>query len=746
MSRFTAFMLWSVPFMLAMLAFSGAPQQPQFPQAQKTIRVESDLVVVDATVRDTKGNLVSDLKREEFKVFEDNVPQELVTFAVENIPVGQSGPASPAAVAAAPAVAAPASAAPAVVNLSLKGGEPVGRDELANKRLIILFFDLSSLASEDLIRSVDSARDFLTRQAGPQDLLAVATYSSVLQLVQDFTNDRSVLLNVLNGLSSPDSGEATAADLGDPDASSDVFVPDTGQFDIFNTDRRLAAIETLAKMYREFPERKSLLYFSSGVTTTGVENNAQIRSTVDSASRSNLSIYPVDSRGLVALPPGGDASQGAARGTAMFTGAASIRQRSNLASSQETMTTLAHDTGGKEFTDTNDLSLAIKQVQADTQAYYVLGYFSTNPKEDGQYRRIRVEVTRPDLKVENRPGYFASKSWNLLNQQERDLQLQQALNVDRPFNDVPLILQADYFRKDEKTSIVPVSIELDGDGVTFTDKGTNRQAKFEFLVQVADPKGRITAMARDNVQVNVPADKVEKVKAGGIYYSTGFEVRPGDYRLKFLVRDDATGKLGSFEEPILVPSVDMKTLGTSSIILGNRLVDAQGGGASSGITHQGATSRFQGLGSGYNPLITGNERIVPSIGNVFLNGQTIYVYFQVYGAAEDRENQRPSIATYLMLMRDKTKILESKPEVVQNWTKENGGPGFGGMRGPGGMRGFGGFGGFGGGATEERKGEVTVAIALPLKSLKKGTYTLQIHVWDTIADTHIYRRVPIVMQ
>ncbi len=750
MGRRLVFVTGILLFTLSVLALSGTPQQPQFPQAKKAIQVESDLVVVDATVRDRKDNLVSDLKKEEFRIFEDNVPQEIVTFAVENIPVGPAqGAVTPAAALIAPAAAAkPATAEPQVVNLSLKTDEPPAKEDLANKRLIILFFDLSSLATEDLIRSVDTARDFVTKQAGPQDLLAIATYSSILQLVQDFTNDHGVLLNVLNGLSSPESGESTAADLGDQDTSSDVFVPDTGQFDVFNTDRRLAAIETLAKMYREFPERKSLLYFSSGVTTTGVENNAQIRSTVDSATRSNLSIYPVDSRGLVALPPGGDASQGAARGTAMFTGAATIRQRSNLAGSQETMTTLAHDTGGKEFTDTNDLSLAIQQAQADTQSYYVLGYFSTNSKQDGKYRKIRVEVNRPDLRVEHRPGYFASKAWNQLNQQERDLQLQQALNVDRPFNDVPLILQADYFRNDDKTSIVPVSIELDGDGVTFTDKGVNRQAKFEFLVQVVDPKGRVPALARDNVQVSVPADKVEKVKAGGIYYSTGFEVKPGDYRLKFLVRDDGSGKLGSFEEPIHVPPVDLKTLDTSSIILGNRLVDAAGAGAASGITHQGAMRRFQDLGFGYNPLVTGDKRIIPSVGNIFLNGQTVYVYFQVYGAAVNHESQKPVIATYLMLMRDNTKILESKPEIVQDWTKQGGGSGFGGMPGQrlGGTRGFGGPGGFGGASTEDRKGEATVAIALPLKSLKKGTYTLQIHVWDTIADTHIYRRVPIVIQ
>lgn len=748
-------------FLLVAFALPGTPRQAQILHAQKPFKVESDLVVVDVTVRDRKGNLVGDLKKEEFKIYEDNVPQEIVTFASENIPIGPStAAATPAAAPAAAAAAIPPEPAkPAVVNLGLNPDEPPKKEDLQNKRLVILFFDLSSLSAEDLIRSVDTARDFVTKQAGPQDLLSVATYSSTLQLVQDLTNDRDVLLKVLNGVSSTDSGDATATDLSDPDTSDDVFVPDTGQFNIFNTDRRLSAIETLAKMYRSFPEVKSLLYFSSGVSTTGVENNAQIRSTVDNANRSNLKIYPVDSRGLMALPPGGGANQASAGGRAMFSGAAATRQRTTLSSSQETMTTLAHDTGGKEFADSNNLSLAIQQVQADTQIYYVVGYFSTNPKDDGRYRRIRVEVTRQDLKLEHRPGYFASKAWNQLNQQERDLQLQQALNMDHPFDEVPLIMVADYFRKDDKTSYVPVSVELAGDGVRFDDKGVNKQARFEFLAQVTDPKGKVSGVARDQLQVTIPADRAEKLKSGGIFYTTGFDLKPGEYTLKFLVRDNGTGKLGTFEEPLSVPAVDLKKLDTSSIILGNRLANARGDAASSGVAHQGSMQRFQNMQVGYDPLVAGDKKIVPSIGNVFLNGQTVYVYFQVYGATPDPQSERPSLETYLLLFKDNTKMLESQPQLVRDWTKERSTAGFGGGRGgPGfGGRGGGDFGGRGGqgrpggpggggAALEDRKGEATVAISLPLKSLKKGTYTLQIHVRDTISDTNLFRRVPIVIQ
>jgi VWFA-related protein len=751
-------------FAVALLAFSQpqAPQEAVVRSQRPTFQVESDLVVVDVTVRDRKGNLLGNLTRNDFRIFEDNVPQEIVTFAAEVVPIGPQ----PASLVTAPAAAsAPAPPKPAVVNLSANPDLPAKKEDFQGKRLIILFFDLSSLGTEDLIRSVDTAHAFVEKQSGPQDLVAVATYNNILELVQDFTNDRDVLLKTLNAISSPDSGDAATEDLSDTDTSEDVFVPDTLQFNIFNTDRRLSALETLAKMYRDLPERKSLLYFSSGVTTTGVENNAQIRSTVDNANRSNMSIYTVDSRGLVALPPGGGASARGAGGRGMFSGAAMMRQRSNLSSSQETLTTLSHDTGGRAFADSNDLSLAIKQVQNDTNIYYVLGYLSSNPKQDGKYRKIRVEANRPDVRVEHRPGYFAAKAFNQLTQQERDLHLQQAMSVDRPFADVPVILEIDFFRKDNNTTLVPISIELAGSGLKFEEKGANQEARFEFVAQVSDPKGRVTGVARDAVQVRLPAERAEKIKSGGIMYATGFQLRPGDYKLKFLVRDNGSGKFGGFEQPLSVPALDLKKLDTSSIVLGNQLMNPRGD-TGSGVAHQGMMRRFQEMGIGYDPLVVGNRKVMPSIGNIFLNRQTVYVFFQVYGAAADPQSDKPSIETYLMLLKENTKIIESKPELVQDWTKETalpgggpggrGGPGGMGGMGPGGMRGAGrgdmggqrpgGAGGRGMLPTEDRKGEATVAISLPLKSLKKGTYTLQIHVRDTIAGVNLFRRVPIVIQ
>jgi hypothetical protein len=174
--------------------------------------------------------------------------------------------------------------------------------------------------------------------------------------------------------------------------------------------------------------------------------------------------------------------------------------------------------------------------------------------------------------------------------------------------------------------------------------------------------------------------------------------------------------------------------------------------------------RFQEMMTGYDPLVLGGRKVVPSIGNVFVAGQTVYVYFQVYGAAEDKESQKPCVEADLMLLRDNAKILETQPQYVQAWTSARNDPRFGrgmmgmgrgGAGGRGGMD-FPGRGGRGGMGmppgmpgtfgTEDRKGESTIAISMPLKNLKKGTYTLQIHVRDAIADVNRFERVPLVIE
>src|SRR5262249_46084604 len=153
--------------------------------------------------------------------------------------------------------------------------------------------------------------------------------------------------------------------------------------------------------------------FAGGLSKTGVDNQAQLEASVNAAVKANVAIFPVDTRGLMADPPGGGASKGATRGSGAFTGSADNSQRLKINDSQETLVSLAADTGGKAFLDSNDITAGIVQAQQDLKSYYVIGYYSTNTAEDGKFRKISVKLANKlDAKLEHRPGYWAGKVWH----------------------------------------------------------------------------------------------------------------------------------------------------------------------------------------------------------------------------------------------------------------------------------------------------------------------------------------------
>ena len=201
---------------------------------------------------------------------------------------------------------------------------------------------------------------------------------------------------------------------------SDAFTPDETEFNIFNTDEKLAAIESLATMLRSVPGRKSVIHFSSGITRTGQENQATLRAATDAANQADVSLYTMDARGLAALPPGGDASSSSPSGTGIYSGSAVASQVSSLQGSRETLAALATDTGGRTFYDLNDFTPAFEEVQKENSSYYLIGYSPTNTHSDGRFRHIRVEVARPGLKVQARPGYFAPKNFRQFTREEKE--------------------------------------------------------------------------------------------------------------------------------------------------------------------------------------------------------------------------------------------------------------------------------------------------------------------------------------
>ncbi len=579
-----------------------------------TLRIQTDLVLTNVVVRDKSGNLVKGLKQSDFTVLENNKPQAIASFDYQNVDEAAQ-------------LADDASGAPTVsgrVADLLNNRFAANTAQLHDHRLIVFFFDLSSMQPEDIDRAVEAAQNYINKQMQPADLVASASFSTGLTLDQDFTADKTALLRAVGRYNGTEgTGFTAGGTTGSTDGTADdasSFAADDTEYTNLNTDRELFAIETIAKSLERVDQRKSLLYFSGGLARNGIENQASLRAATNAAVRANLSIYSVDSRGLEALPPVGNASTGSLRGVSAYNGGAVQSQLDANFGSQELLGTLAADTGGKFFSDSNDFAPAFQQVQRDTEAYYILGFRSTDTSKDGRFRHLTIRVNRPDLKsaglkLSYRPGYYAAADFKHQRTEDREQALTDQLRSDLPATDVTLYLQALYFRSDPGHFFVPVSLIVPGSQIPFLKNGDRDRANIDILGEVKDHAGIIVGNIRDTVKLNL--DPNAQVRQKNIQYSTGFTLAPGRYHLKFVVRENQTGAMGSFETDLQVPDLTKAPLKLSSIVLSSQRAAS---------TAKRSTS----------PLIRDGFELVPNVAHVFRTDQHLYLLYEVYDPAHAR--------------------------------------------------------------------------------------------------------------
>jgi len=595
-------------------AGQGAPAG-QAPRA--TFKSGLDLVVVNVVVRDKDGKLVRGLKKDDFVVMEDGKAQAVTSFDFEEIENAAAvsmetqtvlGAIAPAAKAA-PAAPTPAAAAEASAKISMK-----------DRRLIVLFYDLGSMQPDEVSRAVQSGRDYIQKKITPADILAIVTLTTQLTVDQDFTTDHDALLAALNRLSPVEgSTAATSTDAETAPDTGNAFVPDDTEFNIFNTDRRIDALRSVADVLAGIEQKKSIIYFSGGVTQQGMDNQAAIRTLVDRAVRANVSIYAADTRGLAALPAGGDASTASVRGTGAFSGRSMSSQRESFSAGQDTLTTIAEDTGGKAFFDVNEFSEVFDKVVEDTSSYYLLGYTSTNPARDGRFRRIRVQLKQPGLKLEFRSGYYAPRDFAHSGRDDRAFQLQEQLLSDLPILDLPVHGSAGYFRLKDNHYFVPVWFIVPGSQVQFSTSSDKEKATLDVLGVIRNQQRQPVAWIQDQVKLSVAA--TADVRRRNVQYATSFELPPGAYQLKVVIRENQLGTFGSFESTLIVPNLDRNPLRLSSIVLSSQRQPVAKKNAS-------------------NPLQREGQELVANVARVVTATQPMVFYYEVYDPGKP-----PAVAT-----------------------------------------------------------------------------------------------------
>ena len=673
-----------------------AAQNPQIatpvsstPQGGFTLKANAELVLTNVVARDAKtGELITGLKQSDFKIYENGKEQQIDTFDFESVDM-----AAPLTEATVSGLAAGPSGSKAVVV-----AKP---EELRNHRLIVMFFDLTSMQPEDLERSVDAAQAFLKAKMQPADLVALVSLGDTLNVDQDFTADKNALINEVgayNGTEGQGFAQGANSNTNQTEDTT-AYTPDESEYNDLNTDRELFALRSISQSLAKINEKKSLLYFSGGISRDGIENEASLRSAINAAVRADLAIYSVDTRGLQAVTPLGDASTGSLRGQAGFNGSALTTNMNANFDTQEVMGTLSSDTGGKAFFDSNDFAPAFAQVQKDNSAYYAIGFHSTNPARDGKYRKLTFKIDRPGVKLEYRPGYYAPADFRHSGKEDREQELEDQLASDLPATDIAMYMDAMYFRLDENRFFMPVSLVVPGSQIPFVKGGDKDKATLDIIGSVIDATQRPVGRVRDTVKLNL--DPALQASQKNIQYTTSFNLPPGKYQLKFVIRENQTGRMGSFIADVTLPDMKKAPLKLSSIVLAS----------------QREPSKKD------DPLVRNGEEYVPNISHVFRQDQHMYLIYEIYDpahakAAEGAPKEAKSavdLLSSLELIQGSTKVYETS--IVQARS-----------------------------INVDGRDAISIELDVPLNGLKPGSYICQLNVIDDAAGSFAFPRFAVLVR
>jgi VWFA-related protein len=649
-------------FLLLALAYASAQQTGQNKSPSEpgtfTLTVKSQLVVETVVVKDKQAKLIQGLTAQDFAITEDGVPQK-ITFC-EHQALAANASLLP--------VAPPGSEEIRLYKRLTRtqvSPETPEQERYKNRRLLALYFDMSALRPADQLRALSAAEQFLRTQLTTVDLVAILRYQGgSVDILQDFTADRNKLLSILETLIVGE-GQGSAETIDDASSADTgaAFGQDDSEFNVFNTDRQLSALETAAKMLGQLNEKKSLIYFASGLRLNGIDNQAQLRATVDAAIKAGVSFWPVDARGLVAEAPLGDATQGSPGNSGVYTGAATLASTNNFQQSQDTLYALAGDTGGKALFDNNDLTRGIVQAQEAISDYYILGYYTSNTAQNGRFRRVKVSLTNDtSANLTYRQGYYADKQFSKFTAVDKERQLEDALMLEDPITELSIAMEIDHFQLNRAEYFVPIVVKIPGRELALAKRGGAEHTLIDFVGEIKDLIGGTTVTnVRDHVNIKLSEATALELAHRPIEYDTGFTLLPGKYMIKFLARDEETGRIGTYQTVFVIPNLNKedKRVPISSVVLSSQRVDLKD--ALYDVEKGGQKQKEAAV----NPLVQDGKKLVPSVTRVFSTTHEMYVYLQAY--KQSLPGGPPAslpLFAYVSLYLGDTKVFETPPAAV----------------------------------------------------------------------------------
>jgi VWFA-related protein len=557
--------------LLGLVAARPTAQQappPDEPQPGVTFRLEVNYVEVDAAVYDRQGRFVSDLHRSDFQVLEDGVPQEINAFSLVNIPIERA-------------------------ERPLYASHPIQPDIATNARpfdgrVYVLALDDLQTSSFRTPQVRAAARQFVETRMAANDIAAIVHIGGSTDAGQEFTSNKRLLLASIDRFMGRKIRSTTLERLDEyqrlrstPSGEPISRVGDPRDLERgYNARSSLESLASLSEWVGSIRgRRKAIIYLSEGIDyniydfqnreATTIQD--AMRKAIATATRSNVSIYAIDPRGLTTM---GEESIEAAGGfpddPLLNLSNQSFQDELRLA--QQSLRSLAEDTGGYAAVNSNDFTKAWDRVVADNSSYYVLGYYPKNDKRDGRFRKIQVKVNRPGVDVRSRNGYTAprGKPPAPTHQPETDKtspELRQALDSPVPISGVTLRAFAAPFKGAAPNASIAVGVEAQGNDLAFTQKDGKFVNDLELSVIAIDTTGKIKGGDRNVINMGLKPETRERVSQTGIRMNTRLNLPPGRYQMRVAARESGAGHIGSVNYDLEGPDFSKEPLTMSGIVI-----------------------------------------------------------------------------------------------------------------------------------------------------------------------------------
>jgi len=547
----------------SILVFAGPKDKVNDSEVKFTSRTE--LVLIPALVTDKSGTHISGLKKEDFTVLENGVEQKIATF--EEI------------TSDAHRVSRPTN--PNEFSNSLAAGSSAGR-------ITLIVLDLINTPFSDQEYSRKELFKYLSQSVDRTEPTALYTLTrNGINVIHDFTSDPRVLVAALHkvkgdalpmvdreedveamtGTASPDGSAGVDPGAVQTEAQQLQTMLEDSELNFQSFQQRVAITYTLQGMQQlsqalaGFPGRKSLIWAGGGFPFSVSDNTMQLapagRDTLSDVlpmyehtwqllNDAQIALYPLDVKGLQV----GSVASASVRNPGKNYGR---NVRMKMWNTQSTFDTFASMTGGRAYYSSNDLVKGFRDAVRDSSEYYMLGYYLDRSNTKSGWRKLAVKVKREHAEVRARSGFFVTNA-TIDPESSHDNDIASALESPLDYTTLSLVARWNSTESakepGKKHIIYEMHVAADPVLINAVD---NNHFILEFVALAKTPEGKRAELPLDQkIDGHLTPEKLSAVRQKGISYRGALDLAPGEYTVRFIVRDDLSGRMGSVSAPLKV--------------------------------------------------------------------------------------------------------------------------------------------------------------------------------------------------